>query len=165
MKPVSQSSRCPPERLHVHERLWTLSRRLYQRRWHRLSRVVKALNFYLHHTLLPAEAQVGDGVKLEHYGLGVVIHPNTVIGNNVTIWHGVTIAGSSWIGSGLGVVIEDDVSLGAHAIVMPKSHTVLRIGRGAQIAAGAVVTKDVPAGATYISPTDCRLPNASLQPS
>lgn len=152
-----------PSRLHVHERLWVISRWLFQHRWYRLSRLVKGLNFYLHHTLLPAEATVGEGVRLEHYGLGVVIHANTVIGNNVTIWHGVTIAGSSWIGSGLGAVIEDDAILGAHAIIMPRSHTVLRVGKGATVAAGAVVTKDVPPGATYISQTDCRLRRSSLQ--
>lgn len=140
----------PPERLHTHERLWALSRRLYQRRYRRLSRLVKAINFHLYHTLLPAEVSVGSGVTLQHYGLGVVIHPNTAIGNNVTIWHGVTIAGGSWIGSGLGVVIEDHVSIGAHAVIMPREHTPLRVGRGATIGAGAIVTRDVEAGTTVI---------------
>lgn len=130
-----------------------MSRWLYRERWHRLSRVMKGLNFYLHHTLLPGDVQVGRGVSVQHYGLGVVIHPNTIIGNNVTIWHGVTIAGSSWIGSGLGAVIEDDVIIGAHAIIVPKLNSVLRVGKGAHIGAGTVITKDVPAGVTLIGAT------------
>ncbi|HEX8325714.1 MAG TPA: hypothetical protein VF595_17550 [Tepidisphaeraceae bacterium] len=163
----SLSSSHPPERLHVHERLWEVSRDLHRRGWLRTARIIKAVNFYLHTTLLPAEAVVGRNIRVEHYGVGVVIHPNTVIGDNVTIWHGVTIAGQSWIGSGLGVVIEDDVMIGTHAIIMPKSHTTLTIGKGARVAAGAVVTKNVPAGTTCFGhrptkPTDAPVASASV---
>ena len=44
-------------------------------------------------------------------------------------------------------MIEDGVSIGATAVIVSPLEGTLRIGRGARIGAGAVVTKDVPAGA------------------
>jgi acetyltransferase-like isoleucine patch superfamily enzyme len=48
-------------------------------------------------------------------------------------------------------VIEDDVNIGANSVIISPSEGSLRIGRGARIGAGAVVSGDVPAGATVIS--------------
>jgi serine O-acetyltransferase len=111
----------------------------------RLASVVKVGNFLLFRALLPPQAILGADLKLKHYGLGVVIHPNTEIGDRVTIYHGVAIAGESWIGSPHRIVIGDDVTIGVGATIVPPTDSGLRIGNGAIIGAGAVVTGDVPA--------------------
>lgn len=87
--------------------------------------------------------KIGEGVIFAHNGLGVVIHPQTIIGNNVKIMQGVTVGGRD--GSAL-PIIEDDVLIGAGAKVLGE----IRIGRGAKIGANSVVLKDVPEGCTAV---------------
>ena len=90
---------------------------------------------------LPHQTKVGRGVKIYHSGLGTVIHPRVVIGDNVGIAQGVVIGGRSNFKDV--PVIEDDVLIGAGAKVLGP----VRVGRGAIIGANAVVLHDVPAGA------------------
>jgi len=128
------------------ELLWYYSRWLYRRGFRRLARSVKTVNWCLHKCLLPAEAIVGSEITLEHYALGVVIHPQVKIGERCRIYQHVTIAAESPIGSDHYVSIGNDVTLGSHAIVVARAFHSLTIGDGAYIGAGAVVTRDVPAG-------------------
>lgn len=137
-------------RIRSAELFWELSRRLHQRGHRRLARVVKMLNFFVHRALLPAEATVGENLTLEHYALGIVIHPNVSIGNDCRIYHHVTLAGESVIGGPHRVIIGDRVTIGVNAVILPRSNTTLSIGDDAVIGAGAVVTSDVPAGAVMI---------------
>ncbi|MFN3193056.1 MAG: serine O-acetyltransferase [Aureliella sp.] len=102
------------------------------------------INFLMHRALLPGEAVVGAGLILEHYGLGVVIHPNVTIGRNCRIYHHVTIAGEVAIGAPERVTIGDNVMIGAGAVILPRSNSSLRIGNNVAIGANAVVTKDIP---------------------
>lgn len=127
------------------DKLWALSRCLYRSGWLLPARWVKTLNYYLHGCLLPAEAKVGNAVILEHYALGVVIHPQVKIGSGCRIYHHITLATQSPIGSEYYIILEDDVTIGAHSIVISPPNRTLRIGTAAVIGAGSVVTKDVPA--------------------
>lgn len=131
-------------RLHSPELLWKWSRDLHRRGWKRAARVVKTLNFALHKCLLPAEAAVGDGVILEHYALGVVMHPQVRIGNRCRVYHHVTLAGETWIGSPHFITLEDDVTIGAHSIIVARPNTSLTIGRRSVLGAGSVLTKSIP---------------------
>jgi serine O-acetyltransferase len=90
---------------------------------------------------VPHQARIGRNVKIWHSGLGTVIHPRAVIGDNVGIAQGVVIGGRSHFKDV--PVIEDDVLIGAGAKVLGP----IRVGRGAVIGANAVVLHDVPAGA------------------
>lgn len=128
-------------------RLWSWSRRAHAAGFPRLARVIKGANFYLHHNLLACQADVGKDVRLEHHGLGVVMHANTTIGDRVQIWHGVTFAARTRPGSAHRIVIGNDVVIGAGAHLQARGDTNLVIGDGARIGANAVVTADVPAGA------------------
>jgi serine O-acetyltransferase len=130
------------------ERLWRASTVLFQHGRPRLAKFLKAINFFLYRNLLPSQAIVGRDIHLGHHATGVVIHPNVTIGDRVTIWHNVTIASETTPGSPSRVYVEDDVEIGAGACVVARTNSDLRIGRGARIGAGAVVTRDVPAGAT-----------------
>ncbi|NMD59898.1 UNVERIFIED_ORG: transferase family hexapeptide repeat protein [Nocardia globerula] len=133
------------------ERLWLISTRLHHKGWRRSARVLKAINALIYSNALPPEAHVADDVRLWHNALGVVIHPDTRIGQRVQIAHHVTIgAGTTGTGTPFGVVIEDGVTIATGAVVAPRRGTQLVIGAGAIIGANAVVRNNVPAGATIV---------------
>lgn len=96
---------------------------------------------------LPYQTTVGPGLAITH-GWGLVVSPGARIGANCTLFHGATLGRKDDIdaaghrSSGYPVV-GDEVWIGAHAIVIGA----VTIGRGARVAAGAVVTRDVPPGA------------------
>ncbi len=76
--------------------------------------------------------------------MGIVIHSGTQIGDDVVIGHQVTLGGRDLTGAA--PQIEDGGYIGAGAKILGG----VRIGRGATVGANAVVTKDVPAGATVV---------------
>jgi serine O-acetyltransferase len=90
-------------------------------------------------------------VRFGHHGFGTMVHSNVEIGRRVRIWHNVTLAVRASTGSPHRIVIEDDVRIGANAVVITPYEKTIVIGRGARIGAGVVVTEDVPAGATVVS--------------
>ena len=92
---------------------------------------------------IPLPVQIGPGFLLHHGGVGVVIHPNTVIGARVGIYPGVTLGRADVQrpankSAFEGLVVEDDVILGAGSKVLCE-RGVLRIGRGTLLGANAVL--------------------------
>jgi len=132
--------------------LWATSRFLYARGSYRLAKVLKGVSFLVFRAILPPEAVFGRNLRLDHYALGVVIHPNTVIGDDCRIYHGVTIGSSASIGSSDKIIIGSGVLIGAHAVVLNRIGRTLHIGDGARIGANALVVEDVPPGATVLAP-------------
>lgn len=93
------------------------------------------------------ETAVGPGLCITH-GWGLVVSPGATLGANCTLFHGATLGRKDDIDDdgtrrSSYPVVEDEVWIGAHAVVIGG----VTVGRGARIAAGAVVTKDVPPGA------------------
>jgi len=86
----------------------------------------------------------GRDIHMPH-PYGIIIHSHTIIGHHVTIMQQVTLGGSK-IGINEAPVIEDYVYIGAGAKVLGK----VRIGHHSVVGANAVVTRDVPAGATVV---------------
>ncbi|MBI3229445.1 MAG: serine acetyltransferase [Burkholderiales bacterium] len=90
------------------------------------------------------QTEIGTGLALTH-GWGLVVNAGAKIGNNVTLFHGVTLGRRDRISS-MGErlteypVLEDEVWVGPHAIIVGG----VTIGRGSRIAGGAFVTEDVP---------------------
>jgi len=84
-------------------------------------------------------AVIGQGFFIDH-GMGVVIGETSVIGNNVTIYHGVTLGGVSLEKGKRHPTIEDEVVIGAGAKILGD----ITIGSQSRIGANAVVVKDVP---------------------
>lgn len=76
--------------------------------------------------------------------MGIVIHSSTRLGDDVVIGHQVTLGGRDLTSAA--PQVEDGVYIGAGAKILGG----VRIGRGASVGANAVVTKDVPAGATVV---------------
>ncbi len=94
-------------------------------------------------TVIEGNVTIGDNVSIQSQAF---IPTNTKIGNNVFIGPNVVITNDRYpptgIGGLVGATIEDFAAIGANATLVPGVH----IGRGAAVAAGSVVTKDVPAG-------------------
>lgn len=133
------------------ERLWLLSIALRRRGHPRLAIWIRTLSAALYHSSLAPGASVSSDIRFGHHGFGTIVHNNVVIGRRVKIWHNVTLAVRASHGSPHKIVIEDDVLIGANAVVVTPHEGSIHIGRGARIGAGAVVTHDVPAGATVVS--------------
>lgn len=133
------------------ERLWRLSAALRRGGHRRLALLVKKVNSAIYHNSLAPGASFSPDVEFGHHGFGTIIHSNVVIGERVKIWHNVTLAVRAATGSPHGITIEDDVKIGAGAVIITPYEQSLRVGRGALIGAGAVVVHDIPAGATVVS--------------
>jgi serine O-acetyltransferase len=133
------------------ERLWRISAALRRRGFKRTALFVKKVNSFIYHNSLAPGVEFSRDVRFGHHGFGTMIHANVVIGRRVKIWHNVTLAVRSATATPHKIIIEDDVSIGANAVVVAPHEASVRIGKGARIGAGAVVTKDVPAGATVVS--------------
>jgi len=119
--------------------LYRLSHNLYIRNWKVLSKLVKYANTMLFRCFIPGQAKIGKRLDLPHGGFGVVMHEDVVIGDDAIIFHNVTI------GNG-GARIGDRVTIGTGVIIIGA----VKIGDDAVIGAGAIVTKDIPANATYV---------------
>jgi serine O-acetyltransferase len=132
-------------------RLWRLSAALRRRGHKRLALLVKKVNSLIYHNSLAPGAVFSPDIRFGHHGFGTVIHSNVEIGRRVLIWHNVTIAVYAASASPDGVVIEDDVMIGANSVIVCPRGRSIRIGRGARIGAGAAVSRDVPPGATVVS--------------
>jgi serine O-acetyltransferase len=84
-------------------------------------------------------AEIGDDVFIDH-GMGVVIGETAKLGNNITLYQGVTLGGTNLERTDRHPTVEDDVIVGAGAKVLGN----ITIGKGSRIGANAVVVKPVP---------------------
>ena len=92
---------------------------------------------------IPRRTNIGAGTRFGHDGFGVVIHPNTVIEENVFIQHHVT-TGVRRTGDGC-PIIKNGASIGAYVIILGP----VTIGENSTIGAGTLVTHDVPPNVIY----------------
>jgi serine O-acetyltransferase len=90
-------------------------------------------------------AIIGRRFFIDH-GMGVVIGETAEIGDDVTLYQGVTLGGVSWNKGKRHPTIRDKVVVGAGAKVLGP----FEVGEGARIGSNAVVVKAVPAGATVV---------------
>jgi len=119
---------------------WLWGHRL---RW--LARFTAHLARFLTGIEIHPGATIGRRFFIDH-GMGVVIGETALIGNDVTLYHGVTLGGTSWNKGKRHPTLEDGVVIGAGAKVLGP----ITIAAGARVGSNAVVTKAVPAGATAV---------------
>lgn len=122
-----------------------LAHRLW--RWHCywLARFVSYLARWLTGIEIHPGAQIGRRVFIDH-GMGVVIGETAIIGDDCTLYHGVTLGGTSWNKGKRHPTLEANVVVGAGAKILGP----ITVGAGAKIGSNAVVVKDVPQGATAV---------------
>ncbi|HVT81535.1 MAG TPA: serine O-acetyltransferase [Phycisphaerae bacterium] len=94
---------------------------------------------------LPYEVKLGRRVKFEHQG-AVVIHGNSVIGDDCIIRQGVTLGARNVENHDKAPILGRGVSVGAGAKILGS----ITLGDGVLVGANAVVLKDVPAGCTVV---------------
>ena len=90
-------------------------------------------------------AQVGDGLFIDH-GTGVVIGETAEVGDNVTMYQGVTLGGTGFATGKRHPTVEDNVTIGSGAKLLGP----ITVGHGAKIGANSVVITDVPPNATVV---------------
>ncbi|MCP5143421.1 MAG: serine O-acetyltransferase [Gammaproteobacteria bacterium] len=90
-------------------------------------------------------ATLGRRFFIDH-GMGVVIGETAEVGDDCTLYHGVTLGGTSWKKGKRHPTLHDGVVVGAGAKVLGP----IVLGAGARVGSNAVVVKDVPEGATVV---------------
>ncbi|MSX02951.1 MAG: serine O-acetyltransferase [Actinobacteria bacterium] len=90
-------------------------------------------------------AKIGRGLLIDH-GSGVVIGETAEIGNDVTIYQGVTLGGTGFATGKRHPTLEDEVTVGSGARLLGP----IQVGRGAKIGANSVVITDVPPDSTVV---------------
>ncbi len=90
-------------------------------------------------------AKIGRRFFIDH-GMGVVIGETSKVGDDCSIYHGVTLGGTTWQKGKRHPTLENNVVIGAGAKILGP----ITIGTGARIGCNAVVVKDVPIGATVV---------------
>jgi serine O-acetyltransferase len=90
-------------------------------------------------------ATIGRRFFIDH-GMGVVIGETAVIGDDCTLYHGVTLGGTSWKKGKRHPTLGNGVVVGAGAKILGP----IAIGDGARIGSNSVILKNVPAGATVV---------------
>src|SRR5687767_1499878 len=90
-------------------------------------------------------ASIGRRFFIDH-GMGVVIGETAEIGDDCTLYHGVTLGGTSWNKGKRHPTLGNGVVVGAGAKILGP----ITVGAGAKVGSNAVVVKEVPAGATAI---------------
>ena len=115
----------------------------HQLRW--LGRMVSHLARFLTGIEIHPGATIGRRFFIDH-GMGVVIGETAVIGDDVTLYHGVTLGGTSWNKGRRHPTLEDGVVIGAGAQILGP----ITIGSRSKVGSNAVVVKNVPAGTTAV---------------
>ncbi|MDH4192044.1 MAG: serine O-acetyltransferase [Betaproteobacteria bacterium] len=127
--------------LYIHK----LARWFWSRGFRWLGRFTSHLGRWLTGIEIHPGATVGRRVFIDH-GMGVVIGETAEIGDDTTLYHGVTLGGTSWSKGKRHPTLGKGVVVGAGAKILGP----IRIGDGAKVGSNAVVVKDVPAGATVV---------------
>lgn len=117
----------------------------YRKRLFLLARLISHWNRFLTGIEIHPGAKLGKGVFIDH-GLGVVIGETAEVGDNVTIYQGVTLGGTGKEKGKRHPTIGEGVVLGVGAKVLGA----ITVGAGARVGAGAVVIKPVPPGCTVV---------------
>jgi len=125
--------------------LHRINHRLWNADWKWLARTLSTLGRWLTGIEIHPGAQIGRRFFIDH-GMGVVIGETSHIGNDCTMYHGVTLGGTTWQPGKRHPTLGNDVVIGAGAKILGP----IIIGNGARIGSNAVVVKEVPHGATVV---------------
>ncbi len=118
---------------------------LWNKGWKWLARTISSFSRWMTGIEIHPGAKIGRRFFIDH-GMGVVIGETAEVADDVTLYHGVTLGGTSWDKGKRHPTLEAGVVVGAGAKVLGP----ITIGEGARIGSNAVVTRDVPAGATAV---------------
>lgn len=130
----------------LHALIW---HRIANRLWHRSRRfTARGISFVtrmLTNIDIHPGATVGRRFFIDH-GAGVVIGETAIVGDDVTLYHGVTLGGTTWNKGRRHPTLENGVMVGAGAKILGA----ITVGENARVGANSVVIKDVPEACTVV---------------
>jgi serine O-acetyltransferase len=124
---------------------YKLAHFLYKRKFFFLSRLLSQLARLFTGIEIHPGAKIGKGLFIDH-GMGVVIGETAEIGDNVTLYHGVTLGGTGKDKGKRHPTIGNDVIIGSGAKILGP----ITIGNRVKVGANSVVLKDVPSDCTVV---------------
>lgn len=122
-----------------------IAHRLWHRGWRYAARLLSFMARLTTDIDIHPGASIGRRFFIDH-GCGVVIGETAEIGDDVTLYHGVTLGGTTWNPGKRHPTLESGVIVGAGAKILGP----ITIGRNARVAANSVVIEDVSAGMTVV---------------
>jgi serine O-acetyltransferase len=130
----------------VHAIIWhRLAHQLWTADYKFLARSLSFVARFLTNVDIHPGAEIGERFFIDH-GAGVVIGETAIVGDDVTLYHGVTLGGSSWSPGKRHPTVEDGVLIGAGAKILGN----ITVGRNARIGANSVIIADVAPEATAV---------------
>ncbi len=124
---------------------YRLAHKLYQNKMYFLARYVSQRAVRRTGIEIHPGAVIGEGLFIDH-GTGVIIGETTIIGNNVTLYQGVTLGGTGKEHGKRHPTIKDNVMISAGAKVLGS----FTVGENSKIGAGSVVLEEVPPNCTVV---------------
>jgi len=118
---------------------------IYEQKVPFVPRLVSQVNRFVTGIEIHPGADIGEGFFIDH-GSGVVIGETTEVGQNVTLYQGVTLGGTGKETGKRHPTLKDNVTVGAGAKVLGS----VTIGENAKIGAGSIVVQDVPPDSTVV---------------
>lgn len=130
----------------IHALLWhRIANNLWRRGWRYAARFTSFFARIFTQIDIHPGATLGRRLFIDH-GCGVVIGETAVVGDDVTLYHGVTLGGVSWNPGKRHPTLKDGVVVGAGAKILGP----ITVGRGARVGANSVVIQDVPDSMTVV---------------
>lgn len=125
---------------------------LWKHKFYLLARIISQIARFLTGIEIHPGAKIGYGFMIDH-GMGVVIGETTEIGNNVTLYHDVTLGGRKFYDENGKKLVKrhptlgDNVTIGSGAQILGP----IRIGNNVKVGSNAIVIKDIPADCTVVN--------------
>lgn len=124
---------------------YRISHKLWQAGWYYLARLLSFLARLVSNVDIHPGAQIGSRFFIDH-GAGVVVGETAIIGDDVTLYHGVTLGGTSWNKGKRHPTLGSGVMVGAGAKILGN----IRVGDNSRVGANSVVVEDVPDNCTVV---------------
>lgn len=124
---------------------YRLAHKLYEKKMYFLARYISQRAVRRTGIEIHPGAVIGEGLFIDH-GTGVIIGETTIIGNNVTLYQGVTLGGTGKEHGKRHPTIQDNVMISAGAKVLGS----FTVGENSKIGAGSVVLAEVPPNCTVV---------------
>ncbi len=122
-----------------------IAHKLYKKNKYFLARLVSQFSRFITGIEIHPGATIGNNFFIDH-GMGIVIGETAEIGDNVMLYHGVTLGGTGKDKNKRHPTVEDNVMIGAGTIVLGP----VTIGKNSKIGAGSVVIQDIPENVTAV---------------
>jgi serine O-acetyltransferase len=118
---------------------------MWRRKFYFFGRLISHLSRFLTGIEIHPGAKIGKGFFIDH-GMGVVIGETAEIGDNCTLYHGVTLGGTSWAKEKRHPTLGNNVVVGSGAKILGP----FTVGENSKIGSNSVVVKEVPPNSTVV---------------